>query len=40
MAARKRIAAQISESFSTDPGRNAERLKLGNGRATIGDLIE
>lgn len=39
-AAAKRIAAQIIESFWTDAGRGAERLKLRNDHATIGELIE
>jgi integrase len=38
--AAKRIAAQIIESFWTDAGRGAERLKLRNDHATIGELIE
>jgi integrase len=38
--AAKRIAAQIIESFWTDAGRGAERLKLRNDHATIGSLIE
>jgi integrase len=37
--AAKRIAAQIIESFWTDAGRSAERLKLRNDNATIGELI-
>src|SRR5437016_10557751 len=37
--AAKRIAAQIIESFWTDAGRGAERLKLHNDHATIGALI-
>src|SRR6478609_425000 len=40
IAAAKRIAAQIIESFWTDAGRGAERLKLHNDHATIGELIE
>ena len=40
MAAAKRIAAQIIESFWTDAGRGAERLKLRNEHATIGELID
>src|SRR5262245_38820720 len=40
IAAAKRIAAQIIESFWTDAGRSAERLKLRNDHATIGELIE
>jgi integrase len=38
--AAKRIAAQIIESFWTDAGRGAERLKLRNDHATVGELIE
>jgi integrase len=38
--AAKRIAAQIIESFWTDAGRGAERLKLHNDHATVGELIE
>jgi hypothetical protein len=38
--AAKRIAAQIIESFWTDSGRGAERLKLRNDHAIIGELIE
>src|SRR5256885_8742186 len=38
--AAKRIAAQIIESFWIDAGRGAERLKLRNDHATIGELIE
>src|SRR2546423_8358805 len=38
--AAKRIAAQIIESFWTDAGRGAERLKLRHDHATIGELIE
>src|SRR5262249_19158421 len=38
--AAKRIAAQIIESFWTDAGRGAERLKLRNDHASIGELIE
>src|SRR5262245_57346621 len=37
--AARRIAAQIIESFWTDAGRSAERLKLRNDHATIGELI-
>src|SRR5215470_3786425 len=37
--AAKRIAAQIIESFWADAGRGAERLKLRNDHATIGQLI-
>ena len=40
IAAARRIAAQIIESFWTDAGRGAERLKLRNDHATIGELIE
>jgi hypothetical protein len=40
VAAAKRIAAQIIESFWTDAGRGAERLKLRNDHATIGELIQ
>ncbi len=40
IAAAKRIAAQIIESFWTDAGRGAETLKLRNDHATIGELIE
>src|SRR5215475_8205585 len=40
IGAAKRIAAQIIESFWTDAGRGAERLKLRNDHATIGELIE
>jgi integrase len=40
IAAAKRIGAQIIESFWTDAGRAAERLKLRNDHATIGELIE
>src|SRR4030095_3629645 len=39
IAAAKRIAAQIIESFWTDAGRGAEALKLRNDNATIGQLI-
>jgi hypothetical protein len=39
IAAAKRIAAQIIESFWTDSGRGAEPLKLRNDNATIGQLI-
>jgi integrase len=38
--AAKRIAAQIIESFWRDAGRGAERLKLRNDHATVGELIE
>jgi len=37
IAAAKRIAAQIIESFWTDSGRGAEPLKLRNDNATIGE---
>jgi hypothetical protein len=40
VAAAKRIAAQIIESFWSDAGRSAERLKLRSDLATIGELIE
>src|SRR5512132_268601 len=40
IAAAKRIAAQIIESFWSDAGRGAEELKLRNDNATIGELIE
>src|SRR2546430_1946962 len=39
IAAAKRIAAQIIESFWIDSGRGAEQLKLRNDHATIGELI-
>lgn len=39
IAAAKRIAAQIIESFWADAGRSAEKLKLRNDHATIGELI-
>jgi integrase len=39
IAAAKRIAAQIIESFWNDAGRGAEALKLRNDTATIGELI-
>ena len=39
IAAAKRIAARIIESFWIDAGRGAERLKLRNDNATIGELI-
>jgi integrase len=39
IAAAKRIAAQIIESFWTDSGRGAEPLKLRNDNAIIGELI-
>lgn len=39
IAAAKRIAAQIIESFWTDAGRGAEPLKLRNDNATVGELI-
>jgi len=40
IAAAKRIAAQIVESFWNDVGRGAEPLKLRNDNATIRELIE
>ena len=40
VAAAKRIAAQIIESFWSDAGRGAEPLKLRNDNATIRELIE
>src|SRR6185295_15609400 len=40
IAAAKRIAAQIIESFWTDAGRGAEPLKLRNNNATVGELLE
>jgi hypothetical protein len=40
IAAAKRIAAQIIESFWTEGGRGAEPLKLRNDNATIGELLE
>jgi len=40
IAAAKRIAAQIIESFWTDAGRGAEPLKLRNDNATVGALLE
>ena len=39
IAAAKRIAARIIESFWTDAGRGAEPLKLRNNNALIGELI-
>jgi integrase len=39
IAAAKRIAAQIIQSFWEDSGRSAEPLKLRNDNATIGQLI-
>src|SRR5215212_6648809 len=39
IAAAKRIAAQIIESFWDNAGRGAEALKLRNDNATIGELI-
>jgi integrase len=39
IAAAKRIAAQIIESFWADAGRSAELLKLRSDNATIGELI-
>src|SRR5438093_11376073 len=38
IAAAKRIAAQIIESFWNDAGRGAERLKLRNDNATTKDM--
>jgi integrase len=40
VAAAKRIAAQIIQSFWSDAGRSAEPLKLRNDNATIGELLE
>jgi hypothetical protein len=40
IAAAKRIAAQIIESFWTDAGRGAEPLKLRNENATVGELLD
>ena len=40
IAAAKRIAAQIVESFWNDAGREAELLRLRNDNATIGELID
>jgi integrase len=40
IAAAKRVAAQIIESFWNDAGRGAEPLKLRSDNATIGALIE
>ena len=40
IAAAKRIAAQIIESFWRDGGRGAEPLKLRNDNPTIGELLE
>src|SRR5262249_54886851 len=40
IAAAKRIAAQIIESFWADAGRRAEPLKLRSDNATVGELIE
>ncbi len=40
IAAAKRIAAEIVQSFWSDAGRSAEKLKLRNDNATIGELIE
>jgi hypothetical protein len=40
IAAAKRIAARIIESFWNDAGRGAEPLKLRNDNATIGELID
>lgn len=39
IAAAKRIAAQVIESFWTDAGRGAELLKLRSDSATIGELV-
>jgi hypothetical protein len=39
VAAAKRIAARIIESFWSDAGRGAEKLKLRNDQITIGELI-
>ncbi len=39
IAAAKRIAAQIIESFWTDAGRGSEPLKLRSNYATIGQLL-
>ena len=39
IAAAKRIAAQIIESFWIDAGRGAERLKLRNDHTPVGELI-
>src|SRR5438309_4090973 len=39
IAAAKRIAALIIESFWNDAGRGAEALKLRNDTATVGELI-
>ena len=39
IGAAKRIAAQIIESFWTDAGKGAERLKLRDDHASIGELI-
>lgn len=40
IAAAKRIAAQVIESFWSDAGRGAEKLKLRNDHATIGELLQ
>ena len=40
IAAAKRIGARIIESFWADSGRGAERLKLRNDNATVGELIK
>jgi len=40
IAAAKRIAAQIIESFWNEAGRGAEPLKLRNNNATVGELLE
>lgn len=40
IAAAKRIAAQIIESYWTDAGRSAEKLKLRNDHTSVGELLE
>src|SRR3981081_167546 len=40
IAAAKRIAAQVIESFWSDAGRGAEKLKLRNDIATVGELLQ
>src|SRR5437762_6739953 len=40
VAAAKRIASQIIESFWNDAGRGAERLRLRNDFASLGELIQ
>src|SRR5690242_1340326 len=40
IGAAKRIGAQIIESFWSDAGRGAEKLKLRNDYATIGQLLD